>query len=121
MFIHMFIVVSTLNVRYILSKIFSIQYHIVCLWLRWVFITVCRLLSSYGEQGLLSSCGAWAFLCRSFSCSGAQGLEFPRHVDSYWSRNKTHVSCIAWCILNHWATGKVLQYSVVNYRLCAVE
>ena len=32
-FMHMFIVVSTLNVRYILSKIFSIQYHVVCMFM----------------------------------------------------------------------------------------
>ena len=60
----MFIVVSTLNVRYILSKIFRIQYHIVCLWLHWVFITVCSLHYSL------------VVLSRGYSVAVAHGLLF---------------------------------------------
>ena len=30
--------------------------------------------SSFGEQGLLSRCGAWAFHCGGFSCFGAWAL-----------------------------------------------
>ena len=33
------------------------------------------LFSSCGEQGLLSSCGAWASHCGGFSCCGARILE----------------------------------------------
>ena len=39
----------------------------------------CRLFSSCGERGLLSSCSAWASHCSGFSCCGAQAL---RGVDS---------------------------------------
>ena len=33
-----------------------------------------RVISRCGEQGLLSSCGAWAAHCRGFFCCRAQAL-----------------------------------------------
>ena len=33
-----------------------------------------RAFSGYSEQGLLSSCGAWACHCSGFSCCGVQAL-----------------------------------------------
>ena len=38
------------------------------------FLLLCRLFSSCGEQGLLSSCRVWASLCSDFSLCGAQAL-----------------------------------------------
>ena len=43
-------------------------------WLHQVFIAVHRLFSSYGEEGLLSSFGAWASHCGGISCCRAQAL-----------------------------------------------
>ena len=40
--------------------------------LHWV-LSLCMGVSSRGGQGLLSSCGAWVFLCGGFSCCGAWG------------------------------------------------
>ena len=44
------------------------------IWLCWVFVAT-QFFSSCGTQGLLSSCGAWAFYCGGASCCRAQTLE----------------------------------------------
>ena len=87
------------------------------------------LFSSCGEQGLLSSWGAWAshwgdlFCCRAwvlacwgfsnccsqplvfrFNSCGAQGLVALCPVASSQTRDRTHVSFIGRRILYHWAT-----------------
>ena len=81
-----------------------------------------------------SSCGKWGLLLvvvwelliavaslvaeatlgpTSFSsCCWAQylwpiGLAAPKHVESCWTRDGTHVPCIGWCILHHWAIKEV--------------
>ena len=103
--------------------------HIGCVGLQlcWVFIAA-QFFSSCGKQGLLSSCGVWAFYCGGVSCCRAdpraQGLHLfwfpgPRaqaqklwwtglvvlwHVGSSRTRDQTCVSCIGKRILYHWAT-----------------
>ena len=42
-------------------------------WLCWVFVAV-RAFSSFGDQGLLSSCGVQASHCGGFSCCQARAL-----------------------------------------------
>ena len=81
-----------------------------------------------------SSCGKWGLLLvvvwelliavaslvaeatlgpTSFSsCCWAQylwpiGLAAPKHVESCWMRDGTHVPCIGWWILHHWAIKEV--------------
>ena len=77
----------------------------------WVFF-------SFGEQGLLSSCSAWASHCSGFSCHGAQALEHrlsssgkwavsPRYMGSSWTRDQTYVPCTGRRILNHCTTREV--------------
>ena len=44
------------------------------IWLCWVFVAT-QFFSSCGKQGLLSSCGAWAFYCSGISCCRTQTLE----------------------------------------------
>ena len=79
--------------------------------------------SSCGEQGLFSSCGARAFSsCRvgtllQLRCAGFLLWWLPslwriisvapQHVDSSWTRDQTHVSCIGRQSLSHWTTGEV--------------
>ena len=71
---------------------------------------------SSGKRGLLSSCGGWASHCSGFSCCWARprgtraqllwhmGLVAGWHVESSWTRGRTHVPCIGRRILNHWTT-----------------
>ena len=47
--------------------------YLLIFWLFWVFITAWDF-SSCSEQGLLSSCNAWASHSGGFSCCGAQAL-----------------------------------------------
>ena len=54
-----------------LDFIFKIFIHF---WLCWVFAAPFGLFSSCGNQGLLSSCGAWSSHCNGFSCCGAWTL-----------------------------------------------
>ena len=88
-------------------------------WLCWVFVAARELFfCSCSKQGLLSSCiGSH---CHGFSCCRAQALGLvgfssfgfqalhhrlsrcidlivPRHVESSWTRDQTHVSCIGRC------------------------
>ena len=94
--------------------------------LRWVFIAA-RGLSLVALSGGYSSlrCTSfslwWLLLLRStgsrhvgFSSCGMRaqklwrtGLVAPRHVESSWSRDWTHVPCIGRWILNHCATREV--------------
>ena len=97
----------------------------------WVFVAVHGLFSSWGEQGLPSSCSAQASRCRGFSCWGARALECSgfgswQHVGSVvvvqpglaalWqeefsqTKNWIHVPWIDRWILIHWATREVLKY-----------
>ena len=39
------------------------------------------------------------------------GLVVPRHVESFWTRDQTHVLCIDRQIINHWTTWEVQDYS----------
>ena len=39
------------------------------------------------------------------------GLVVPRHVESFWTRDQTHVLCIDRQIINHWTTWEVQNYS----------
>ena len=91
-------------------------------WLCWVLLALWAF-SSCCEQGLLSGCGARASCCSGFSCSVAEvqgcvgfsscsswGLAALRHVESSWTRNRTHVPCIGRGILNHQATREVLSW-----------
>ena len=96
-------------------------------WLFQVFVAGCRLSlaaaiggcslgvvqgfsrQELGAQALgrgLRSCGTWAPEHRpeQFWC---MGLVAPRHVESSWTRDQTHVSCISRWILNHWTTREV--------------
>ena len=50
-------------------------YLFIYFWLHWVFVTAHWLFSSCSEQGLPSSCCAWASCCGGFSCCGAWALE----------------------------------------------
>ena len=99
----------------------------------WVFFffffltKLCLHFSSFGEQRLLSSCGALASHCRGFTLwstgSGApafsscstwaqylclQGLVAPQHVWSSQTKDGTGVPFIARWSLNHWTTREPL-------------
>ena len=39
------------------------------------------------------------------------GLVVLRHVESFWTRDQTHVLCIDRQIINHWTTWEVQDYS----------
>ena len=102
------------------------------------------LFSSYGEQGLLSSCSGWVSHCSGISCVGAGGLRHmgpvaatwvlqspgsivvalglvaPRHVGSFQIRNQTRISCVGRQIPHHWATREAPhQYLCTETLLCA--
>ena len=47
---------------------------LIVFWLWWVFVAACGLSLRCREQGLFSSCGAWASHCGGFSCCRAQAL-----------------------------------------------
>ena len=79
-----------------------------------------RLFSSYSERGLLSSCGARASPCSGLSCCRAlgewasvvlapPGSVAPQHVGSFWTRDRTLVSCTGRQILCHWVTRETLD------------
>ena len=45
------------------------------------------------------------------------GLAAPWHMDSFLTRNQTHVPCIGRQILNHWTPKEVLPfYSYCHYE-----
>ena len=67
-----------------------------------------RAFSSYGERGLLSSYGVQASHRGGFSCSGAWAQQLQHadlvalgHVESFQTRDQTHVLCISRQILYH--------------------
>ena len=75
------------------------------------------------DCGGFSRCGAWALGCMGSvaACSQAPGTgsivvahrlwDFaPQHVGFSQIRHWTHVSCISWQILYHWATREALMY-----------
>ena len=70
------------------------------------------LLQSTGSRHAgFSSCGTQAQqLWRT-------GLVAPRHVESSWTRARTHVPCIGWRILNHCATREVLTFSFLGLTM----
>ena len=82
-------------------------------WLHRVFVAV-KSFSSGIEQGLLSSCCQRASLRSTGSRHWASvvvvhGLQLPLwHMESSWTRGRTHVPCIGRWILNHWTTREVL-------------
>ena len=94
-------------------------------WLYWVFVAVCRLLSSCSEEGhslttvpgchcgVFSCCGAWGLLLWRSTSSGhtgfssGEGLVPPSQVDSSQTRGQAHVHCFGRQILNHWTTREV--------------
>ena len=89
------------------------------------------LFSSCSKQGLLSSCGPWASHCSDFSYCGAwvqqlgsKGPVAPRHVESSWTRDQTHVPCFGRQIPNHWSTREVLflvfQGTLIMFSIVAM-
>ena len=58
------------------SVVFFLDYFFIYFWLCWVFVAV-QPFSSWSEQGLLSSRGAWASHCGGFSCCRIQVLGTP--------------------------------------------
>ena len=119
----------------------TVTFSFVSIYLILVVLGLCyceRAFSSWGERGLLSSCGARAFHCCGFfvaergglsarglhSCSSwelkyrlravcvplrCMGLAAPWHVGSSWIRDWTHVSCTGKWILYHLATREALK------------
>ena len=94
-------------------------WYFIYFWLRWVFVAACGLFSSCGEQRLLSNCSVWASHCSDFSCGaralehrlsscGAWALVTPCHVESFQTRNWTHVLCIGRQILYCQAIREVM-------------
>ena len=73
--------------------------------LRWVFIAVSRLFSSWGEPGLLSSCGAQPSCCAGFSRCRVWALRWASAVVVH------RLSCpMAWWIfLGNWKVQKDLN------------
>ena len=61
------------------------KFHLYLFWLCWVFIAVWAF-SSYGEWGLLSSCGAQVSLWGGFSCFKAQVLEHELSICDSWAQ-----------------------------------
>ena len=53
-------------------------------WLHWVFVAVCGLSLSYGQQGLLPSCGVQLSHRGSFSC-GSQAPSTQAHSLGTWT------------------------------------
>ena len=78
-----------------------------------------RAFSSCGGQGLLPSCGAWAYPCGVLARRGARALGFqaqqlwhtglvaPWHVISSWTKDRICIPCIGRQILNHWTSREV--------------
>ena len=80
-------------------------------WLHWVFIATLGLSVVAASVGyclvevlrlliVVTSPGAAYRL--------SMGLVFLRHVESFWTRDQTYVSCIGRQILNHSTTRKIL-------------
>ena len=100
-------------------------------------LSLCGLFSSWGKQGLLSSCGeqAWHwgsfFRCRAqslwcvgFSSCGTRPQQMwcmssaaPMHVGPSQIRDRTCVSCIGRQTLHHWATMEALWYFYNDWKL----
>ena len=112
--------------------------NVIYFWLCWVFAASCRLCSSWGGKGRLSSRGAKASHSSGFSRaaqalvtaarglrsggSRAQELWCPglvalQHAGSSPTRDRTHVSCIGRRILHHWATRKALMWTIYKKSL----
>ena len=68
---------------------------------------LCRLSLVVG--GLLIAVASLVVEHRLSGCS-AQGLVALRHMESYRTRDWTHVPCIGRWTPNHWATREVLSY-----------
>ena len=95
------------------GTIFYLSY--LFIWLCWVLVASCRIFlmgcrdSRVAAPGL-SSCGTQALEHSGFSSWDAQA----ELLQGTWdlrspTRDRTHVSCIARWILNHWATREVLR------------
>ena len=87
--------------------------------------------SSWGEQGLHSSCGAWASHGSGLSCCRARvrglqwlrpmGLVVPRHVESSWTRNRTCVPCASRWTPNHWTIRDVPMEILISLPYIGVK
>ena len=91
-----------------------------------------RHFSSCGEIGLLSALrgllNAMASLvavtgsrCAGFSNYGIQVPAAPRLMGSFWTRDRTRVSCIGRRILNHWTIGKSSPLVLTQDKLRPLE
>ena len=85
--------------------------------LRW---PLCCRTQALGCTGF-STCGVWAQLLQ-LEGSRAQvqwlwhtGLAAPQHVESFWTKDRTHVPCIGRQTLNHWSTKEV---SLLIFKNC---
>ena len=80
------------------SLVFCKMFFLITLFLAVRGLHCCvRAFSTGGEQGLLSSCNAWASHCGGFSCSGARALRytsFSRY--SMWALEHRLNSCGTW-------------------------
>ena len=103
----------------------------------YLFLGLCcciRVFSSCRNEGQFPSCCAWASHCGGFSCCRAQALSTlvqqlpltgstvgtqqlwhmdlvaPRYVESFQTRDLTHVPCIGRWILIHYTTREILQF-----------
>ena len=95
--------------------------------------------SSCSKQGLLSSCGAWASHCGGFSCCEAWALGLWESVVAvhgfsscgnklscslahgiFWTKDWTHIPCIARQILNHWTIRETLNFYFLNWDIIAI-
>ena len=80
-----------------------------------------RAFSSFSKHCLLSSWRTgfslwWLFLLRSRgSVVVALRLSCPTQVESSRIRDRTHVPCIGWQILSHWATREVQKMIIEEF------
>ena len=92
-------------------------FYLSCLfiWLCWVSVVSCRIflmgcVDTRAAAPGLRSCGTQALEHSGFSSWDAQAELLQGMWDlSSPSRDRTHISCIARWILNHWATREVLR------------
>ena len=92
-----------------------------------VFVAVCEL-SLVAVLWILTAMASVAAEHRSRACGLRElwrsGLAAPRHVESFWTSNGTHVLSIGRWILNHWTTRevhlllKLLTENSFPYRRC---